>query len=145
MFVVCLANETKSVCRLGVVFAERGKIQCSLQKWLSHGQPLKHRTYTSPSLPTMGFLARILPKPVSRYLRKALDVPNHPRDKSLDYFDSLIILQLSRHDFGGLQLGWSLQHLQNLTRSLFDNCAQVLRCEVHGYAYKDEDYVVHIR
>ncbi|KAL8702604.1 MAG: hypothetical protein Q9201_004236 [Fulgogasparrea decipioides] len=91
----------------------------------------------------MSFLNQVLPNPVIRYLRDTIGVPE-PRDKSLDYVDTLVVLQVPRKEFGRFGFDLSLQYLKELVRSLYDNCEAILRCEMYRYGWVNEDYVVHL-
>ncbi|KAL8726207.1 MAG: hypothetical protein Q9181_006146 [Wetmoreana brouardii] len=91
----------------------------------------------------MGLLNNVLPKPVVRYLQETIGVPE-PRDKSLDYVNTLVVLQVPRKGYSGVGFDLSFQYLKELVRSLYDNCEAILRCEMYRYGWMNEDYVVHL-
>ncbi|KAL8687057.1 MAG: hypothetical protein Q9218_006666 [Villophora microphyllina] len=88
-------------------------------------------------------LRKVLPKPVYRKLRSFVNPPTAV-PTSLTYSDTIIVLCIPRnHDRQtGPEdaLGW----LREAVRSFQATSPQILRCEMHYYAYPDEDIKVHI-
>ncbi|KAL9028958.1 MAG: hypothetical protein Q9196_002747 [Gyalolechia fulgens] len=64
----------------------------------------------------MGMLSRVLPAPVFRFLKKAINPPKAPEDKSKQYTDLLVMLEISRDAMDS-----SLQLLRSLVRLRFTN------------------------
>lgn len=87
----------------------------------------------------MGALARILPRPIYRYLQKTVNPPKKPQDKSKQYTDVLVILQISRDVMDS-----SLGLLKRLVRSFHENLPDMIRCEMHAHLIKGEDCMVHL-
>lgn len=87
----------------------------------------------------MGFLSKNLPAPVFRFLKRAINPPNPPQDKTKQYTDLLVVLEISRDVMDS-----SLQLLRNLVRQFHDIVPEIIRCEMHGHLIEGQDYTVHL-
>ncbi|KAL9000369.1 MAG: hypothetical protein Q9188_005678 [Gyalolechia gomerana] len=87
----------------------------------------------------MGMLSRILPAPVFRFLKKTINPPKAPQDKSKQYTDLLVILEISRDVMDS-----SLELLRSLVRSFHDSLPDMIRCEMHAHLIEGQDCTVHL-
>ncbi|KAL8942528.1 MAG: hypothetical protein Q9211_001353 [Gyalolechia sp. 1 TL-2023] len=87
----------------------------------------------------MGMLSRVLPAPVFRFLKKAINPPKAPEDKSKQYTDLLVMLEISRDAMDS-----SLQLLRSLVRSFHDSLPDMIRCEMHAHLIEGQDCTVHL-
>lgn len=66
-------------------------------------------------------------------------------DRSLNYFDLAITLDVRRDT--NVKMGHldALEWLKQANRAFHDTSPQVLRCEMHDYTYSDTNIKVHIK
>ncbi|KAI4108709.1 MAG: hypothetical protein L6R37_000873 [Teloschistes peruensis] len=88
-------------------------------------------------------LRRVLPKPIYRMLKNFVNPPK-AIDRSLNYFDLAITLDVRRDT--NVKMGHldALEWLKQANRAFHDTSPQVLRCEMHDYTYSDTNIKVHI-